>query len=145
MTTVHATIAAPVEDVWDTLVDVRTYPQWLVGARRIRAVDDGWPAPGTAFHHEVGVGPIRIADRTRSVAVDERRRLELDVRARPAMHGTVTFELRPTPEGTEVTLEEHPIGPYRLLAPVMAPLILARNQASLQQLEERVQARAARS
>src|SRR5690606_1626400 len=77
MTTVETTIAAPRADVWAALVDVRTYPTWLVGARRVRSVDDGWPEPGQAFHHVVGVGPITIADATRSVAVDPERRLEL--------------------------------------------------------------------
>jgi len=142
MATVHTTIDAPIEDVWDALVDVRTYPHWLIGARRIRRVDDGWPAPGTAFHHEVGLGgPLTIRDSTRSESVDHGRRLELDVRARPLLRANVTFELRPTAEGTEVTLEEHPIGWHRVLAPVLAPLVMARNRASLERLDERVSER----
>ena len=143
MTTVQVTLAAPRPDVWAALVDVRTYPTWLVGARRIRSVDDDWPAPGTAFHHVVGFGPITIADATRSVAVDPERRLELVVRARPAVEATVVFELRDAAEGTLVTMEEHPIGVHRILAPVLAPLTQARNRASLAQLEDRVRARTA--
>ncbi|MGV3759279.1 MAG: SRPBCC family protein [Actinomycetota bacterium] len=141
MTTVETTIAAPRADVWEALVDVRTYPTWLLGARRIRFVDDAWPAPGSAFHHVVGVGPIRIADATRSVAVDPGRRLELVVRARPALEATVVFELADAPEGTHVTMEEHPIGVHRLLAPVVAPLTQGRNRASLERLEDRVRQR----
>jgi len=143
MTTVQVTLAAPRPDVWAALVDVRTYPTWLVGARRIRSVDDEWPAPGTAFHHVVGFGPITIADATRSVAVDPERRLELVVRARPAVEATVVFELQDAAEGTLVTMEEHPIGLHRVLAPVLAPLTQARNRASLAQLEDRVRARIA--
>lgn len=143
MTTVQVTLAAPKADVWAALVDVRTYPTWLVGARRIRSVDDDWPAPGTAFHHVVGFGPITIADATRSVAVEPERRLELVVRARPAVEATVVFELRDDAEGTLVTMEEHPIGLHRILAPVLAPLTQARNRASLDQLEDRVRARIA--
>lgn len=127
--------------MWDALVDVRTYPTWLIGARRIRSVDEGWPAPGTAFHHVVGIGPLTIADATRSVAVEDSRRLELEVRARPAIVATVVFELRDVPEGTEVTMEERPTGVYRLLAPLAAPLAQARNRASLASLEERVRDR----
>ena len=139
MTTVRTTIDAPVEEVWDALVDVRTYPHWLIGARRIRRIDDGWPAPGTAFHHEVGIGgPLTIRDRTRSEIVEPGRRLQLDVRARPLLRADVTFELTPTAEGTEVSLEEHPTGWHRLLAPLLAPLVMARNQASLGKLSERV-------
>jgi uncharacterized protein YndB with AHSA1/START domain len=141
MTTVETTIAAPRADVWEALVDVRTYPTWLLGARRIRSVDDAWPAPGSAFHHVVGVGPITIADATRSVAVDPERRLELVVRARPAIEATVVFELTDVADGTRVAMEEHPIGLHRLLAPVAAPLAQARNRASLERLEDRVRER----
>jgi uncharacterized protein YndB with AHSA1/START domain len=143
MTAVTATLEASRPEVWDALVDVRTYPTWLLGARRIRHVDEGWPAPGSAFHHVVGLGPaLEIRDRASSVAVEEGRRLELEVRARPLIRATVVFELQDSPDGTEVTLEEHPIGLHRLLAPVIAPLTVARNRASLARLEERVRARA---
>lgn len=139
MATVHTTIAAPVAEVWDALIDPRTYPHWLIGARRIRRVDEGWPAPGTRFHHEVGLGgPLTIKDSTRSEAVDHGQRLELDVRARPLMRANVTFALRSTPDGTEVTLEEHPTGWYRALAPLLAPLVMARNRASLEKLDQQV-------
>lgn len=142
MTTVSATIEAPLADVWDALVDVRTYPTWLIGATKIRSVDDGWPAPGTAFHHEVGFGgPFTIADRTRCDAVEPQHLLQLDVRAWPLVHGKVTFTLTPSNGGTQIDLEEHPIGIHRLLTPVLAPLAQARNRASLERLEDRVQER----
>ncbi len=135
MATVRTTLAATVSEVWEALVDARTYPHWLIGAQRIRRVDDGWPAPGTAFHHEVGLGgPLTIADRTRCVSLDPQRCLELDVRAGPLIHATVTFRLVPMAGGTEVSLEEHPIGVHRVLAPVLAPLVAARNKGSLEKL-----------
>ena len=141
MSSTSAVIPAPRSEVWRALVDVRTYPSWLIGARRIRAVDDGWPAPGTAFHHVVGIeGVLTIADNTCSVAVDEERRLELDVRARPFIRATVVFELDDHPDGTEVRLEEHPIGVHRVLAPLLALPTKARNRASLDLLAERVAA-----
>lgn len=139
MSTVHATIEAPPEEVWEALVDVRTYPDWLIGARKIRSIDDGWPAPGTAFHHTVGlVGPLTISDRTLSEGADPNRSLWLDVRARPLVHGKVRFELRPTPKGTEVKMEEHAVGIHRLFAPVMDPLAAARNRGSLEKLKKLV-------
>jgi uncharacterized protein YndB with AHSA1/START domain len=146
MSTVHATIEAPIDDVWEALVDVRTYPDWLIGARKIRAIDDDWPAPGTAFHHTVGLGgPLTISDRTRSLAVEPKRRLVLDVRAWPLVHGEVTFELRTAGDGTtEVALEEHPVGIHRLFTPLLAPMAAARNKASLEKLEHRVRERIGR-
>ncbi len=146
MTRCTRTIAAPREQVWDALVDVRTYPHWLVGARRIRRIDSAWPQPGSSFHHVVGFGPIKIADKTTSVAVDPQRHLELEVKARPAIRATVVFDLRDSPTGgTEVEMEEHPIGIHRLLAPLVAPITQARNRASLEQLETRVRDRTDRT
>lgn len=146
MTTTKTTIDAPRSEVWEALIDVRTYPSWLVGARRIRRVDDAWPQPGSAFHHVVGFGPIKIADRTTSVVVEPQRRLELEVRARPAIQATVVFELRDAPGGgTDVEMEEHPIGIHRLLSPLAAPITRVRNAASLEQLEKRVRDRIERA
>ena len=53
MTEVRRTIPHPRHRVFATLVTPETYPMWLVGAKHIRAVDDGWPAVGTKFHHRV--------------------------------------------------------------------------------------------
>src|SRR4051812_41318490 len=58
-------IEAAEHDIFSVLLDPYTYPEWLVGAQRIRSVDDAWPEPGTAFHHVVGFGPIKVADSTR--------------------------------------------------------------------------------
>ncbi|MET0728720.1 MAG: SRPBCC family protein [Acidimicrobiales bacterium] len=143
MSHVQSRIQAPLDDVWEALIDVRTYPTWLIGARKIRRVEEGWPAPGTAFHHEVGIGgPVKIADRTRCLEIVPRQRLVLDVRALPVLHGQVTFELHEDGSETVVDMEEHPIGVYRVLAPVLAPLTKARNAASLEALEDRVRERA---
>src|SRR3546814_11069479 len=77
MSSVSATIEAPVSAVWAALVDPDTYPDWLIGARRIRRVEDGWPRPGTSFHHVVGLGgPLSIADRTTALEVDRKSVVE---------------------------------------------------------------------
>ena len=43
-------IASDRQTVFDFLTEPRTYPDWLVGAQDMRAVERGWPAPGTRFH-----------------------------------------------------------------------------------------------
>jgi hypothetical protein len=43
------------EQVFAVLRDSWTYPVWVVGASRMRDVDDGWPAPGTKLHHSFGI------------------------------------------------------------------------------------------
>ena len=49
------------EQVFAVLQDGWTYPGWVVGATRMREVDEGWPAPGTKLHHSFGVWPLVIA------------------------------------------------------------------------------------
>ena len=38
------------------LSDGWSYATWVVGAARIRDVDDGWPTVGTKIHHPSGSG-----------------------------------------------------------------------------------------
>lgn len=117
------------------LTTPETYPSWLIGCKDIRAVDDGWPAVGTRFHHRVGViGPLTVADSTKVLDIDEGRRLVLEVRARPLGRGMVTFTLRPDGDGTELELDERPLGLLQPLAPALAPLTVARNKRSLDNL-----------
>jgi hypothetical protein len=48
--TVHASPA----EIWDVLADGWLYPVWVVGASRMREVEDGWPAEGSRLHHSLG-------------------------------------------------------------------------------------------
>lgn len=136
-------VDAPVESVFAALVEPRTYPEWLAGAKHIRAVDDDWPAVGSKFHHQVGVGPIRINDNTEVVEIDRPNRLVLEVRARPVGRGKTTFVLRQDGAGCTLTVEEHPLQtPLRFLTnPVLDASIHLRNEGSLKRLKKLVEAR----
>jgi uncharacterized protein YndB with AHSA1/START domain len=135
-------IDVPPAGVFASLTEPRTYPSWLVGCKEIRAVDDGWPQPGARFHHRVGlIGPVSVADSTKVLEVESPSRLVLEVRARPLGRGQVTFTLRPDATGTELTLEEHPIGALAPLRPLLDPLTAARNAASLDNLAALVEGR----
>ncbi len=142
MTTVHRTFDRSIERVFAVLADPRTYPEWLVGAKETRAVDVGWPAPGTSFHHRVGiVGPLTVADRTTSIAVDSPVLLEVEACARPVGRARVTFRLTAmSPTATEVEFSEEPIGPARVISPLAAVLSIPRNKRSLQNLERFLEA-----
>lgn len=140
-------IPAPVGVVFDVLVDPETYPDWLVGAQEIRAVDANWPEVGSRFHHKVGLGgPITVADSTKVLDIDAPERLQLEVRARPLGRGKATFTLTPNgPDrapGCRIQIDEEPIGTLSPLHPVLAPFIRARNDKSLEQLAVLVRARA---
>lgn len=136
MATNRQHIRAPIDVVFDVVVEPRTYPEWLVGARDIRAVDAGWPTPGTQFHHRVGVaGPLTVADTTLSLRVERPRLLELEVRVRPFGRGRVVFTLTPLADDrTEVVIDETPIGSLRTFTPLFEFPTALRNGRSLQRL-----------
>ena len=46
------------DQVWEVLSDGWLYPLWVVGASRMREVDDAWPALGARLHHSVGTWPL---------------------------------------------------------------------------------------
>ena len=133
-TVVRATPA----QVYAVLADGWTYGDWVTGSKRIRAVDPGWPAPGSRFHHTFGVGPLAIDDSTQVLEAEPDRRIVLQVRGRPVGVGRVTIALAPAAEGeTEVVMEEHPV---RGLAkaidnPLLDALVKARNAESLRRLK----------
>ena len=137
-------LPADVAVVFGALTTPETYPLWLVGCQDIRSVDDGWPAPGTAFHHRVGLtAGVTVADATEVLEVEAPHRLVLHVRARPFGRGRVTFRLTPTADGTEVEVDEVPVGPMGLLTPVLDPFTDRRNARSLLRLERYLVARQA--
>lgn len=122
--------------VFDVLADGHSYARWLVGAKRIRAVDNGWPAEGTRIHHTVGMGPLTINDTTHSLDVDRPRRLVLQARAWPSGEAQVTFAIEPVGDGCVVVLEEHPVkGPAKWINnPLLEAMTGVRNRKSLQGL-----------
>ena len=125
------------ERVFATLVDARAYESWLVGCKRIRAVDRSWPSLGSRFHHEVGVGPLSIKDSTRVIELEEGRELVLEARARPAGIAAVRISVEPSPDGSTVTMaEEVRSGPSKLIPkPIADVMVHVRNKESLRRLK----------
>ncbi len=64
MYTVMRDVDASPEQVWAVLEDGWPYPSWVVGASRMRAVDERFPAPGSRLHHSAGVWPAVVSDET---------------------------------------------------------------------------------
>ncbi|WP_110182777.1 SRPBCC family protein [Nocardioides solisilvae] len=133
-------VKAPVEDVWAVLSDGWLYPLWVVGASRMRKVDDGWPAVGTRLHHSVGSWPLLIDDTTSVAEVEEGRRLVLTARAWPAGEATVEIELHPatgtsSPTTEVVIREDARKGPARLIPSALRqPPLVWRNTEALRRL-----------
>src|SRR5205823_1407725 len=62
MSVTRRQVAASPEQVFAVLADGWLYASWVVGAARIRDVDDGWPSPGTKIHHSIGAWPVFLHD-----------------------------------------------------------------------------------
>ena len=138
MATNERYMAVPPEAVWDVLADPAGYGYWVVGSKVIRDADPGWPAPGSKFHHTIGVGPLTLSDHTVALDADPPRLLRLRAKGRPAGTATVTLELQPRDGGTLVRMTENPDGVYSPMAlnPVVHVTTKLRNAESLMRLEE---------
>ena len=106
MSTTTRTVSATPEQVWEVLSDGWLYPLFVVGASRMRDVDESWPAVGARLHHSVGTWPLLIDDTTEVLEVEEGRRLLLKARGWPAGEAHVDISLRPDGDATHVTMEE---------------------------------------
>ena len=130
--------------VFLALGDGYTYDRWVVGTRNIRSADPDWPAPGTEIHYTIGYTPLRKDDKTVARAIEPDRHLELEAHAWPAGTARIGFFVEPTPDGCEVTIDEHPLRGVaaKLHNPVFEVLIKVRNVETLRRLENRVRAMA---
>jgi uncharacterized protein YndB with AHSA1/START domain len=129
---------APPEAVWAVLADPGGYAYWVVGSKRIRDAEPEWPAPGSKFHHTIGVGPLTLDDHTVSLEAEPPRRLKLRAKGRPAGTATVILELEPRAGGTQVRITENPDGVFSPMAlnPLVHVATKLRNAESLMRLEE---------
>ena len=132
------------EAVFGVLTDARSYEQWVVGCKEIRGVDGDWPAPGSAFHHRVGIGPLSVADRTGIVSIEAPRVLILRARARPIGQARVTFAVEPHADGCEVVMIEEPFDARTrwYWNPVLDKLTSLRNVETLRRLKKLAEERA---
>ncbi len=134
--TTDRTIHAPVEKVWDVLCDGWLYPLFVVGASRMREVDENWPAEGSAIHHSVGGWPALIDDKTVVLESVPRERLVLQARAWPVGEARVTFELEARGAHTHVAITEDAVSGPGAWGPgiLRKPMIGWRNIETLRRL-----------
>ncbi len=124
------------EDVFRVLSNGWLYPTWVVGASRMRQVEDAWPAVGSRLHHSVGVWPLLIDDTTVSLEWQPPNRVALQARGWPIGEAKVVIEVRPHAEGCVVRIYETPTkGPAALLPrPIADALVRWRNAETLHRL-----------
>ena len=126
-------------DVFLALRDGCSYDRWVVGTRKIRDVDPGWPQPGSALHYTVGYGPLRKDDKTLVREFEQDNLIHLEALAWPAGTALIVITTAASPEGCVVSIEEKPQrGPARTLHnPLFDLLIKLRNIETLRRLEQR--------
>ncbi len=130
-------VEATPDAVWKVLSDGWLYPLWVVGASRMRQVEDDWPKPGSRIHHSVGVWPGLIDDSTQVIDAAEGRWITLQARAWPFGEAGVTVRVEPLPDGcSEVSIEEDAsAGPARFIPqPLLEPGLKWRNSETLRRL-----------
>jgi hypothetical protein len=141
---VRRTLTCGPEEVFAVLADGWVYPTWVVGASRMRKVDDHFPATGSQLHHSAGVWPALLDDTTSVMVWDPPRRMELQARGWPAGAAHVVIEVREVAAGCEVTLAEDVVKGPGVLVPrgARAALITWRNTESLRRLAYLAEGRA---
>jgi len=112
-------VDAPVEAVFDTLVDARTYPEWW---RPVYLSVDG--DGDVVDHHFRGRLPYELRVRTTTLTRERPHRIETAVEGDLSGHGRWT--LTPTARGTHVRFDWHvhadrPL--LRALTPVLRPAL----------------------
>ena len=145
MSTNTRRVQATPQQVWDVLADGWLYPLWVVGASRMREVDDHWPAVGAQLHHSVGSWPLLVDDTTEVVEVVPGSLLVLEARFWPAGKAGVTLRLEAVGAETDVTIEEDATGgPGRLVPKLLRdPPLAWRNVEAMRRLAYVVERRRA--
>ena len=123
--------------VWDVLSDGWTYASWVVGASRVRDVEDPWPAVGSRLHHSFGPWPLVISDHTQVLECEPRQCLMLRARGWPTGEATVRISLQPVGRrhATIPIEEDVTAGPARLIPVIVRQaLTVPRNRETLRRL-----------
>lgn len=117
MSTNTRVLAATPEKVWSVLADGWLYPLWVVGASRMRDVDEHWPEEGARLHHSVGSWPALLDDYTEVLEAQPHSMIKLRARTWPAGSANVIIRLNPVGTDTEVTIEEDAVHGPAVLVP----------------------------
>ncbi len=136
MATITRQVQASPTEVFAVLADGWLYPTWVVGASRMRDVDETWPAARAQLHHSFGVWPFVINDQTTMLSWEPPRRALLEAQGWPLGTALVDIEVHPFGTGSEISLTETPNrGPGQLVPKIIRdPLIGVRNVETLRRL-----------
>jgi uncharacterized protein YndB with AHSA1/START domain len=136
MNPISREFSCPPDRVFAVLADGWLYPTWVVGASRMRDVDESWPEEGATLHHSVGVWPALLDDSTSILEWNPPTYVRLKARGWPAGTAEVRLTVEASSAGSLVTIEEDAVeGPALLLPkPLRAAAIKVRNVETLKRL-----------
>ncbi|GAA4180556.1 SRPBCC family protein [Gryllotalpicola koreensis] len=117
MTVAYRLVHAAPEALFGVLEDPWTYPSWVVGASRARAVAGEWPRPGAALHHSFGLWPAVIDDRTEIREWNAPRHAVLEAHGSFLGVARVQFDVKPRTDGCVVRMDEDAISGPGMLVP----------------------------
>ncbi|MFM9919670.1 SRPBCC family protein [Lacisediminihabitans sp. H27-G8] len=129
-------MACSPEDVFAVLADGWVFTTWVVGAARMRDVDENWPAVGSALQHSFGVWPALINDETTVLECDSPRHLVMQPKGWPLGEARVVIDVKPRGRGCVVRIEEYAVaGPASWVPrPLLDVALHRRNAETLQRL-----------
>ena len=124
------------EAVFRVLADGWLFPSWVVGASRMRDVDESWPNEGSKLHHSFGVWPLLINDETYAIEWHPPHRMVMRPTGWPLGEARVTIDVRPHADGSIVRIQEEPVaGPARFIPrPLLEAMLWWRNTETLHRL-----------
>jgi uncharacterized protein YndB with AHSA1/START domain len=135
----HTVVARPVEEVFDFLADIRNETRWNPRVIRIDQTSSGPIGVGATFEGRYqGLGTLQTH------LVEYERPTRLSFRSTgPRMGISGTFILAPIGTGTSIALRANlePRGVFKLLAPLMGPVIQRQNRAAAFRLKQALEAR----
>jgi len=124
------------EDVFAVLGNGWLYPAWVVGASRMREVEENWPAQGSHLFHSFGTWPVLIDDDTVVEEVDAPRHLVIRAKGWPVGEARVTMDVKRRGRGCVVRMQEEAVAGPGLLVPrfLMDIMLHWRNTEALRRL-----------
>jgi hypothetical protein len=129
-------MSCPPEAVFDVLDNGWLFTAWVVGASRMRAVDDAWPAVGSKLHHSFGSWPVLLNDETTVLEWDPPRRAAFRPKGWPIGESFVGIDVKPRGAGCVVRMEEYAVeGPGAAVPDVVLDgMLYPRNTETLKRL-----------
>lgn len=123
-------------DVFRVLSDGWLYPAWVVGASRMREVDEDWPRVGSRLHHSFGAWPMLLNDATLVEQFEPPHRLVIRPKGWPIGEARVTIDVKQRGQHTLVRIQEEAVaGPGRLIPrPILDLFLRWRNTETLHRL-----------